>query len=154
MDAESRVDSFMTPLDAELAKAYLESHGIPVRLEGEEILGVAFALGPVLGGIRLFVEKEDGETAGLLLERYHRALLDQSEPKVESPDERVSRAWVSAFVGFVTLPLLVHAYSVWLLMHVKSRNLSIRARKRYVVAWMVNALAFGIAGWALLRVIG
>lgn len=154
MDNEARVDSYMTPLDAELAKAYLESHGIRVRLEGEELMGAAFALGPMLGGVTLFVDKEAGESARHLLREYHRRLLERPAPQRESPDERVDRAWISAFVGFVTIPLLVHAYSIWILLHVSTRDLSPKARKRYIVAWVIDALALAAASWIVLRAWG
>lgn len=153
LDSESRVDSYTTPLDAELAKVYLESHDIPVRLQGEQIMGAAYALGPMLGGIQLFVDKKDGRKASRLLADYHHKLVYQPEPFREaSSDELVKRAWISGLVGFVTIPVVVHVYSVWLLLQVKNATLTPQARKRYIVAWMVNLLAFVLAGWVVMTV--
>lgn len=78
MEAESRVDSYTMPLDAELAKAYLESYEIPVRLDGELLGGTAFALGPMMGGIRLYVGEHDERRARALLDEYHHALHERS----------------------------------------------------------------------------
>src|SRR5512142_2873023 len=77
MESESRVDSYTMPLDAELAKAYLESHAIHVRLDGETLGGTAYALGPMMGGIRLYVEEHDERRARALLDDYHRALHER-----------------------------------------------------------------------------
>jgi hypothetical protein len=89
MKTDSIVDSYITPLDAELAKAYLESHGIAVRLEGEQIAGAAFGLGTMLGGVRLFVDHDEGERARSLLAEYHERLrspvaLDDPETEVDT----------------------------------------------------------------------
>jgi hypothetical protein len=84
MEAEARVDSYAMPLDAELAKAYLESYEIPVRLEGETLVGSAYALGPMIGGITLYVDEHDERRARVLLDEYHRALR---EPRRDSYDD-------------------------------------------------------------------
>jgi hypothetical protein len=154
MQTESNVDSYMTPLDAELAKAYLESHDIHVRLEGEELLGAAFALGPMLGGVQLFVDKGDGERASSLLAQYHALIRDEPETALETPGELVDRAWRSSLVGYVTIPVLVHLYSISLLLQVRSQSLSGQTRRRYVVAWLMDVLAIAFGGWAISRAFG
>lgn len=86
MEAESRVDSYTMPLDAELAKAYLESYEIPVRLEGETLVGSAYALGPMIGGITLYVDEHDERRARALLDEYHRALHERSRDSYDDED--------------------------------------------------------------------
>jgi hypothetical protein len=153
MDTESRVDSYTVPLDAELAKAYLQSHGIAVRLEGEDLMGAAFGLGPMLGGVRLFVDKEAGERARLLLANYHRALLERTITVAESQDRQVDRAWNSALLGAVFIPVIAHVYSIWLLLNVDRMSLTQPARKRYVVAWVVDVAVLLAGGLVLLQML-
>lgn len=86
MEAESRVDSYTMPLDAELAKAYLESYEIPVRLEGEALGGSAYALGPMIGGITLYVDEHDERRARALLDEYHRALHERTRDSYDEED--------------------------------------------------------------------
>jgi hypothetical protein len=153
MDTETRVDSYTVPLDAELAKAYLQSHGIAVRLEGEAILGAAFGLGPMLGGVRLFVNKEDSERATSLLADYHRTLLERTTADTGAQDRQVDRAWSSALLGVVFIPVIAHVYSIWLLLSVNRQTLTRQARKRYVVAWVVDIAVLVVAGLLVLRVL-
>lgn len=92
MEAESRVDSYTMPLDAELAKAYLESYEIPVRLEGETLGGSAYALGPMIGGITLYVDEHDERRARALLDEYHRALHERTRDSCDEEDENVDES--------------------------------------------------------------
>jgi len=181
MQAESRVDAYTIPLDAELAKAYLESHEIHVRLEGETLGGSAYALGPMMGGIRLYVEEHEERRARALLDDYHRALherpqvgdndvdeLDAEETsdvdnlageasrrvaKVPQTqaDEAASRAWVAALAGLVLFPVFTHLYSIVCLVRLKRPSLSARGRRRYIAAWAVDCAAILIAGWVIWR---
>jgi cytochrome bd-type quinol oxidase subunit 2 len=149
METESKVDSYTTPLDAELARSYLESHGIRVRLEGEDLAGAAFGLGPMLGGVQLFVDHDAGERASSLLAHYHDFL--RSPPAAqESQAQLVDRAFYSALLGLVTVPLLLHGYSLWLLLNVKRQPLTARAKQRYIVAWIANVAVVVVACWALI----
>lgn len=96
MQAESRVDAYTIPLDAELAKAYLESHQIHVRLEGETLGGTAYALGPMMGGIKLYVEEQDEPRARELLDDYHRALHERPQVSDDDGDEFEDEAGADA----------------------------------------------------------
>lgn len=87
MQAESRVDAYTMPLDAELAKAYLESHEIRVRLEGETLGGTAYALGPMMGGIRLYVDEHEERRARALLDDYHRVLHERRQVSYGDDDQ-------------------------------------------------------------------
>jgi hypothetical protein len=172
--AESRVDSYTLPLDAELAKAYLESHEIRVRLEGEALVGSAYALGPMLGGIRLFVSEQDEPRARALLDGYHHALRqrraleepsgthaissdasdaesDDDATDEETPDDLATRAWGSTLLAFVLLPVVMHVYAVALLLRVSPRELTPKARGRYMKAWVLNLAVFAVVGWVVAK---
>jgi hypothetical protein len=154
MNTEARVDSYTKPRDAELARAFLESHDITVRLEGEALNNAAFVVGPILGGTRLYVDEKDGERANALLSDYHDQLSKEHLSRKEHPDHLVTRACIAAFIGFVTVPIVVHAYSVWLLTHIDRTKVSPEKRYRYPLAWAGNSLAFGLLSiWILLRVL-
>lgn len=181
MHAEARVDSYTMPLDAELAKAFLESHDIPVRLEGDVLVGSAHAIGPALGGIGLIVEEQDEARARALLDGYHHALRrrrvrhedidddnddgidegvatddfdDTDNPSEDSPDDMAARAWGSTLLAFVLLPVVMHLYSVALLLRVEYGLLSSEGRKRYWTAWVLNLLVLTVAGWLIIRALG
>ena len=183
MLAESRVDAYTIPLDAELAKAYLESHEIHVRLEGEMLGGTAYALGPMMGGIRLYVEEHDERRARALLDDYHRALHerphvgDEDEDEDEQDesyvadsvskasrriakapqtlaDDAASRAWVAALAGLVLFPVFTHLYSIACLLRIDRQSLSTRGRRRYLAAWTLDGAAILVAAWIIWRIFG
>jgi hypothetical protein len=87
----------------------------------------------------------------ILLARYHDGLRKRAEPGQESPDKLATRAWASALLGFVTIPVAVPIDSVWLLLKLNAGDLTPKARKRYVVAWAMDLLAIAAAGWVLVR---
>lgn len=184
MQAESRVDAYTMPLDAELAKAYLESHEIRVRLEGETLGGTAYALGPMMGGIRLYVDEHEERRARALLDDYHRVLherrqvsysdddQDELEDEVSDPhveqgrassrgtvasqhelsveaDDSATHAWVAALAGLVLFPVFMHVYSMFCLLGTDRAQLTVRGRRRYLTAWVIDGAAILIAGWVI-----
>jgi hypothetical protein len=155
MNTAARVDSYTRDFDADHAKAYLESHDIVVRLEGEPLNSATFAVGPILGGSRLYVEEEDGERAQVLLSNYHEQMRTQHLATKEHPDHLVTRACIAAFIGFVTIPLVLHAYSVWMLLSLDKERISPEKRYRYPLAWAGDALAFALLfTWLAVRIFG
>lgn len=153
MSAKLVVDSYTMPLDAELAKVYLESFEIPVSLEGDVISGAAYALGPMLGGIQLFVAQKDAERASALLKRYHEAQRVPGVQEYESADALVLRALRTVLLGFVLFPVILHVYAISLLLKVPSRALSKSGRWRYYAAWMLSVLVMAAATSYLVKVL-
>jgi hypothetical protein len=139
------VDSYTMPLDAELAKAYLESFEIKVSLDGDVLAGAAFALGPMLGGIRLFVEPKDAERARALLKSYHDALRVPGVQNYESAEELAARAFRTSLLGLFLFPGVLHVYAITLLLKVQSRALSTKGRWRYAAAWAISGLILSAA---------
>ena len=131
------VDSYTIPLDAELAKAYLESYEIQVSLEGDVIAGAAFALGPMLGGIRLFVDARDGERATALLKAYHESLKVPGVQTYESADALAARAFRTSLLGLILFPLILHIHAINLLLKVPRKALSKKGRFHFGIAWLI-----------------
>lgn len=152
MNTETRVDSYPTSRDATLAKAFLESHDIAVRLENTNLDAVSFTTGPILGDTALFVDEQELERAHVLLANYNEQLHSQHAARIESVDRRTTRACIAAFLGFITIPFVVHAYSIWLLLNLDRTQISRAIRYRYALAWSGNLLAFGLlALWLALK---
>jgi hypothetical protein len=151
MDGESRVDSFTTPLDAELAKVYLESYGIEVRLEGEMIMGAVLALGPMWGGVWMYVREKDEPPARELLGAYHQQLMSERAQHQESPEQLVDRAWRASLLGLAFLPVVLHLYSMARLLSVHGRVLSPKAHFRYQCAWAIDLLMIFLFSWLIVR---
>jgi hypothetical protein len=61
------IASFASVLEAELARGYLQSHGIDVFLADENIGRIANHLYPIVGGIKLQVSRKDVDRARALL---------------------------------------------------------------------------------------
>lgn len=137
MDDETVVGNFGSPLEAELAKVYLESHGVRCRLAGDVIVGAALPLQYALGGVTLSVRRRDQAEAAALLESY-RSNVTSPKPRTESPDERVARALRAAVVAFGLCPVLLHAFSLSLLMRTRYGSLGSPGRQRYWLALSIN----------------
>ncbi|MBX3184679.1 MAG: DUF2007 domain-containing protein [Polyangiaceae bacterium] len=138
-----RVASYETPLEAELARAYLGSHGIECRLSDDLLVGTALLYQYALGGVKLHVAAEDESKARFLLLGYHSRT--QRAPHVETPEERVTRAWKAAIVGFFLLVGVVHLYSLWLLLRTPYVSLGKRSRRRLWLTVWIDLVGIGIA---------
>jgi len=150
MDAKSEVDSYTMPLDAELAKIYLESFHIHVDLDGDVLGGAAFALGPMLGGIHLYVNEAESERASALLRDYHKSLRQPGVQVYESADEQVRRALRTSLLGLVLFPVLLHLHAISVLLRVDRRALSPKLRLHYLAAWVLSvAVIVAVAVYAV-----
>src|SRR5262245_59986932 len=98
MDDEAVVGNFGSPLEADLAKVFLESHGLRCRLSGDVIVGAALPLQYALGGVKLSVRQRDAGEATDLLATYQ-TNLTEPEVRSETADERVARALRAAVVA-------------------------------------------------------
>src|SRR5262249_5763157 len=99
-----------------VARQRLEAAGIPVYLNG------ALATGPITGpgadgtAIKLEVREEDLERARELLTAGPADEGEDEEPyDPESAENLALRAWRGALIGLITLPFILHVYSLWLL---------------------------------------
>jgi hypothetical protein len=152
MTTEARVDSYPLSRDAERAKAFLESQDISVRLEGNVIDRVAFTAGPILTETSLFVEDKDRAKAEGLLDQYHESIQRKKHLLNEPIDHQVTRACMAAYLGFVTIPFVIHAYSAYLLLSLNREEISTKKRYLYSLAWLGNLTAFGLLIlWFVLR---
>jgi hypothetical protein len=104
----------MSPWDAHVSRALLESEGIPAFLGNEQVIWINWPMSLMLGGVRLLVPVEVAESARNVLAMRDRgdlqaALVAQEEPSAEvcprcgSTEFTTSRDWVA--ISLATLLL-------------------------------------------------
>jgi hypothetical protein len=163
------VGAFTTVTEAEAARLLLDSHGIACVLSDAETISMAWIMSNAVGGVKLLVAEADANRARQLLARRparrgatddygldapapSRSLtavhqVDDPEEALSMPDPReaddtVDRAWRAAIFGLVYGPVVMHLYSLFLLLQlpwVQSR-VSPDHRGRLWVAAAVDAL--------------
>ena len=63
-------------------------------------------------------------------------------------EETVWRAWRASVIGLVIFPIVMHVYSIMLLIHATGQGrFSAKVRRRFYWSWAIDAAA--ITGWAL-----
>jgi len=62
---------FINLVDAELARAFLQSYGIEAEVENKYIVGVQWLYSNAVGGLRLMVDEDYADKAELLLQDVH-----------------------------------------------------------------------------------
>jgi hypothetical protein len=140
MNEKLAVDTHTMPLDAELAKTYLESFDIRVGRDSDAIGGAASALGPMVGGAHLFVEPKNTARATALLQAYHGAQRVPGVQNYESADDLASRAFRTSLLGLVLFPIVMHIYAMVMLVKVPRRALSTKGRWHFAFAWATSVL--------------
>jgi len=170
------LDSFPTPHDAHLAAASLRAVGIDVKITNESAVSALPHLETALGGVKLWVRESDVDDAERILHgeadlvdlpyREHAESLappqeesdDDEDDSLAQPagfDDMATRAFRASIVGFFLCPLVLHLYSVTLLMRLpkEGKGMSVQAARRARVAWVINAvvLVLSLLGfWRLL----
>lgn len=84
-DDFKQVASFPEPLLANVAKTRLESAGIPCYLTNENTIRMDFFYSQLLGGVRLYVHKDDFDKATALLEETIEPPIDPTVPADPAP---------------------------------------------------------------------
>lgn len=165
------VASFTGLGEAELARGALESQGIDARLQGEQLVAVAWHLSNAVGGIKLIVPAEQRERAGQILAALESArpqaddaagddaahndaadadAADAAGPGAESsatdaepgPADRLAeKAWQSSLIGLLLFPPLLHLWAAWLLVQ-SSRDGGPRTPRGRKVARRAATLTF------------
>jgi len=121
-------EAFTNPSRAELAKQRLEAAGIPAYLNGAEAGGAFPGLGGEVGTIKLEVREDDVERVRELLAAppvpAEAAEADEPEEPPEDPESTEAlarRAWRAALFGLMFLWVILHIYSLWLLLKLSFR---------------------------------
>ncbi|MBT4485730.1 MAG: hypothetical protein HOC71_18840 [Candidatus Latescibacteria bacterium] len=130
-----------------MARNRMEAEGISTFLADVETVGVAWHLGPAVGGVKIRVQSEYVELAQSVL----KDIAGQVAPQEMYSDEAQSRrAFRAAALGVIFPPLQL--YSLWLIGRLlfTRQRLGIEA-KRYI-AWTV-VLDLWIVVYALTTVI-
>jgi hypothetical protein len=148
--------SFGSPLEAELARAFLESREISCSVadaahKAGSPLEAAFGrpLPSVLFGVRVYVDADDAERARVALEEYTSTLKD-SDSHREASDARVARAF-RAFLGSALLPGVLNLFSLWLLRGVHYSGLQPSGRRKFWVVLVLNLAALATIAYLWAR---
>jgi hypothetical protein len=170
MDPLEPLGVFRTRSAAERARRWLDDEGISAQLTdvGPRSEGIAASLHDAaanqeLGEVRLDVAREDLDLARTILareadedadlpatgitsfpERVRKKTADEDQPDSER-DVIVRRAWLAAAFGLVTLPLLLHLYSLIVLLDFSQAHgpLSQRGKRQLLGAIVIDAFVVG-----------
>jgi hypothetical protein len=156
------IATFGDALEANLARNYLESAGIPSFLADEMTMGVAWHLGVAIGGVKLQVADEiEYEARQALAERA--AAVSDAEPETGAaedasqpsepidaapPDEpevvltprelNADRAWRGMVFCLFFLPLQLYIFWLLLKVFLSDERLATPYRHHAIIAAMVN----------------
>jgi hypothetical protein len=150
MDFEVVIRKFSAPHEAELSASYLRDHEIRARVDNDVLANMDPFYSDVFGGVRLHVRRIDAERADELLKELEAA---EKQARAErdpttAADRAADRALVGAVLGLM-LPVIVHAYSLWLAVRVDWQALSLRGRRRLTIAVVIDVVVFAVAGLAI-----
>jgi Putative prokaryotic signal transducing protein len=146
---KAHIGSFLTPLEAELARSVLESAGIPSRIEGDTLAGAAQWVQGT-DNVRIFVADENAEEAQRLIQEHDRALTAERR-RADTLDEKATRAYRMTLIGWMILPVVAQAISMFTLVRLPYSKLSKTVRRRYRIAMLFNLIVLGSVAYALLR---
>jgi len=150
MDFEVVIRKFSAPHEAELSASYLRDHEIRARVDNDVLANMDPFYSDVFGGVRLHVRRIDAERADELLrelEAAEKQARAERDPTTAA-DRTADRALVGAVLGMM-LPLVVHAYSLWLALRVDWQALSARGRRRLAIAVVIDVAVFAVAALAI-----
>jgi hypothetical protein len=146
MDFEVVIRKFSAPHEAELSASYLRDHEIRARVDNDVLANMDPFYSDVFGGVRLHVRRIDAERADELLtalEAAEKQARAERDPTTAA-DRTADRALVGAVLGMM-LPIVVHAYSLWLALGVDWQALSARGRRRLAIAVVIDVAVFAVA---------
>jgi hypothetical protein len=161
------VGVYETPLQAAIARNFLEAEGVPAYLADDATVGMAWHLTGAVGGVKLRVARDDAERAWRLLEELKRkeddkAVLnsdgfadepefdaeeeddedDDDESALSLADDLADRAFRAAVLGLFLCPLQL--YSLWLLasLLMLGQAPSPKLQKRAAIAGVLDIVFF------------
>ena len=83
-----KLRSYWSPDEANLAKLHLEAHGIPVELEGANMVATAWIDANAVGGVKLLVKASDAEDAQNILDQHSEtSTIQDAAEESEFPNE-------------------------------------------------------------------
>jgi hypothetical protein len=118
------VTKFSFPLDANIAKANLESIGIPAFIADEHTINMQWLYSDAMGGVRLFVPEQHYDEALEMIEADFSSVVDVvPEPELESEQcdicsslnvRAITKGKQPAFVIFLLLgfPLFFYQHGI------------------------------------------
>ncbi len=122
--------SYSDPIQARMVSQRLEAVGIPTYVNGDTSAGLLGGFNASIATVKLDVAESDVERAREVLdvpppaESAAPEPADEMEPEedLNSSEALAERAWRAALLGLITLPGLVHLFSLWLAFKVAGRD--------------------------------
>lgn len=152
-----------TDVEANVVKGVLDSAGIPARLANEAIVGVAWHLSNLVGGVEVQVRAEDEEVARTCLDQAgylgpealepedDDAPAEPSPPADPRPDKaKLARhALLASVFGFM-FPVVLQLWSLVLLVRMPAApgELTPRATRHAAFALLLDVAALAFIAWA------
>jgi hypothetical protein len=143
---------------AEVARGMLESCGLQALVAADNEGGMAPHLSYATG-VRLMVPLEDDATARSLLAAQPEGVeaMAESTAAIESApaaleisaDHKAKAAWRFAIIAFVTIPVVLHVYSLFKALQALEAwpRLSAEGRRQALQGLAVSAAVLGVVGW-------
>ncbi len=122
--------SYSDLIQAQLANQRLEAAGIPTYINDDIPAGNLDGLDPGVAPVKLDVAVADAERARQLLaaplpaDAAAQEQLDEVDPPedLNSSESLAEHAWRAALLGCITIPVLVHLFSLWLAFKIARRD--------------------------------
>jgi hypothetical protein len=156
---------FEFPHEAELCASFLRDQGIDASVDDALLVGPNPLMNIAYGGVKVRINENELERANELLAELDQSSIDadeshgadsdddaergQSRSALSVDEQRIRRAHAAALIGLVTLPGVVHAYSLYLAVTVRDADLSEKGRSLRRFALVVSTLMVGFALWVV-----
>ncbi len=148
MDSEETAGRYYALHEAELAAMHLRACGIKAKVDNNVVASMNPLWGIALGGIRVQVPARDADEARELLQALYApdpATEAVAKPEPAERDDLARRAWAASIMAFITLPVVVHLYSLLLLSQIARApgKLSAKGRRQARLAALVDVVSIG-----------
>ncbi len=159
------VATFLSPVEANLAKNELEAAGVKAYLLDEETANTAWQLTSAIGGVKLQVAEHAARQAATVLAHQPdtdftdddspavdagpmsemiatadipRTLADEPERVLTAREQRAERAYRGAVFGMVFAPLHLLVFWVLLRVFLSDERLNADMRRKALIAFFIN----------------
>jgi hypothetical protein len=148
---------FEFPHEAELCASFLRDQGVGATVDDALLIGQNPFMNIAYGGVKVRVNETEFERANELL-----AELDDSSRDADPSDEpdsnhvasapsedekRIRRAQTATLIGLVTLPGIIHLYSLYVALTVRVTELSNQGKRLRTFTLVVSTIMVGFALW-------
>ena len=175
------VATLNTPVEASMVRNQLEAEGIRAFLSDAETVGMVWYIGNAVGGIKVQVAESDVERAFEIFDTHEPVPITEEDwrtpdtvddecdveagsnfdqdkeetGEVDQPlseiDEMVNRAYKSAFLGVLFIPLQVYSLSILATIVFGSTPLNAENRRKVKIAFLIDLAMAGFLVYAFYK---